>query len=201
MAWTDEMVSDLRNMWADGKTTGEIAKILGVSKNSIIGKVHRLGLSGRPSPIKKKNPDGTVTPLFRTKRPEDKVSAKRAAQPKPQKEEKKAEKQPVKVEVKKEAPAPKKEEKKEYTPKDMFTREETFMAPIIKADTPKSADGLVRLVDLDMHTCRWPVGDPKDEKFHFCGKKIRAGQTYCDEHSEMAYVKQHIKGRVTPAGG
>ncbi len=54
MAWTDEMVEDLRRMWKEGLTTGEIGKRLNVSKNSIVGKVHRLGLSGRPSPIKKK---------------------------------------------------------------------------------------------------------------------------------------------------
>ena len=54
MAWTDEMVEDLKRMWHEGLTTGEIGKRLGVSKNSIVGKVHRLNLSGRPSPIKKK---------------------------------------------------------------------------------------------------------------------------------------------------
>ena len=54
MAWTDQMVEDLRVMWKQGMTTAEIGKRLGVSKNSIVGKVHRLGLSGRPSPIKKK---------------------------------------------------------------------------------------------------------------------------------------------------
>lgn len=57
MAWTDQMVEDLRTMWKQGLTTAEIGKKLGVSKNSIVGKVHRLGLSGRPSPIKKKDGD------------------------------------------------------------------------------------------------------------------------------------------------
>ena len=47
----------------------------------------------------------------------------------------------------------------------------------------------IKLVDLDSHTCRWPIGDPRDEDFCFCGKKVRTGQTYCDEHSQMAYVK------------
>lgn len=54
MAWTEQMVEDLKKMWHEGLTTGEIGKRLGVSKNSIVGKVHRLQLSGRPSPIKKK---------------------------------------------------------------------------------------------------------------------------------------------------
>ena len=54
MAWTEKMVEDLKIMWKQGLTTGEIGKRLGVSKNSIVGKVHRLQLDARPSPIKKK---------------------------------------------------------------------------------------------------------------------------------------------------
>ena len=42
MAWTEQMVEDLKKMWDEGLTTGEIGKRLNVSKNSIVGKVHRL---------------------------------------------------------------------------------------------------------------------------------------------------------------
>ena len=55
-----------------------------------------------------------------------------------------------------------------------------------KEPSPK---GFVSLTDLDNHTCRWPIGDPKDENFHFCGNKVRSGQTYCEEHAVIAYVK------------
>ena len=78
MAWTEQMVEDLKKMWHEGLTTGEIGKRLGVSKNSIVGKVHRLQLSGRPSPIKKK----------------DEISEEKAVPAKPAKEEKAA---PVKA--------------------------------------------------------------------------------------------------------
>lgn len=63
MAWTEQMVEDLKKMWHEGLTTGEIGKRLGVSKNSIVGKVHRLQLSGRPSPIKKKDEISEEKPL------------------------------------------------------------------------------------------------------------------------------------------
>ena len=53
MIWTDEVVEELKKMWDRGMTTGQIAKALNVTKNSIIGKVHRLCLTARPSPIKK----------------------------------------------------------------------------------------------------------------------------------------------------
>lgn len=55
MSWTDERVERLRELWGQGVSASEIADMLGdVTRNAVIGKAHRLGLSGRPSPIKKK---------------------------------------------------------------------------------------------------------------------------------------------------
>ena len=48
MSWTDERVEGLKKMWAEGKSASQIAKDLGgVTRNAVIGKVHRLGLSNR----------------------------------------------------------------------------------------------------------------------------------------------------------
>lgn len=49
MSWTDERVEMLRKLWMDGKSASQIASELanGISRNAVIGKVHRLGLSGR----------------------------------------------------------------------------------------------------------------------------------------------------------
>src|SRR3546814_1166932 len=55
MSWTEERIERLRQLWGSGRSASEIAEILGdVSRNAIIGQAHRLGLSGRPSPIKAK---------------------------------------------------------------------------------------------------------------------------------------------------
>ncbi len=116
MSWTDEKVATLKKLWDEGLTTGEIGKRLGVSKNSVVGKVHRLKLKSRPSPIK------------RTKKAE------------------------------------------------------------VKKEEVKKTDKL-SLLDLNIHTCRWPIGDPRDEDFHFCGKKVQAGNIYCEEHAKIAFVK------------
>ncbi|XBQ16175.1 MAG: GcrA family cell cycle regulator [Oceanicaulis sp.] len=51
MAWTEERVETLKKLWADGLSASQIAKQLGgVTRNAVIGKVHRLGLSGRAAP-------------------------------------------------------------------------------------------------------------------------------------------------------
>lgn len=122
LMWNDEKIGKLKKLWQEGLTTGEIGKRLGVSKNAVVGKAHRLGLKGRPSPIK---------------RQEAVPGAPAAAAPAA------AKKQPVKI----------------------FT-----------------------LTDLTHNTCRWPIGDPKHEDFHFCGKPIYPAKPYCLEHCAQAYV-------------
>ena len=53
MGWTDERVETLKRLWLDGLSASQIAKQLGgVTRNAVIGKVHRLGLSGRATPSK-----------------------------------------------------------------------------------------------------------------------------------------------------
>lgn len=171
MAWTDQMVEDLKKMWKEGLTTGEIGKRLGVSKNSIVGKVHRLGLSGRPSPIKKKTDAAPQEAKKETSPQNSKTEAAPADVSMPQKES------PAVKATEKKAPAVEKEEISE---------------PLAFKSTPRyeiSREGKIALTELDNHTCRWPIGDPKDENFHFCGRRVRLGQTYCEEHAALAYVK------------
>jgi GcrA cell cycle regulator len=61
MAWTEDRVATLSKLWADGLSASQIAKQLGgVTRNAVIGKVHRLGLSGRAKPSRPK-PAKTAT--------------------------------------------------------------------------------------------------------------------------------------------
>ncbi len=146
MIWTDEAVEELKKMWDRGMTTGQIAKALSVTKNSIIGKVHRLCLTARPSPIKK-------LPLKEEKKPV----------------------QPVK-----ESSLPK---QTSYPDAPAKESKESGSCTSLTEETN------IPLVKLDNHTCRWPQGDPRDDDFCFCGKRVKMGQTYCEEHSAIAYVK------------
>jgi GcrA cell cycle regulator len=67
MGWTDERVATLKKLWLEGLSASQIAKQLGgVTRNAVIGKVHRLGLSGRATPSQ---PARTVFKAPRAPRP------------------------------------------------------------------------------------------------------------------------------------
>lgn len=134
MMWNDEKIGKLKKLWQEGLTTGEIGKRLGVSKNAVVGKAHRLGLKGRPSPIKRA--EGT-TPA--TASAASSVSA-------------------------------------------------TPASPAAPASSKKQVAKVFTLIDLNSNTCRWPIGDPKHEDFHFCGKGVYPGKPYCLDHCAQAYV-------------
>ena len=194
MAWTDEMVEELKKLWDEGVTTGEIGRRLGISKNSIVGKVHRLGLSGRPSPIKKKSDKPQEQPEKKVSKPKKAPITKTTKSPK--KEDivpiitPSTPKPEIITESKKE---PKPEVKQTNKPTPVITPSEEEDIKLAKTlnihSNEPTKKGNLSLTELDNHTCRWPIGDPKDDNFHFCGKKVRLGQTYCEEHSAVAYVK------------
>jgi GcrA cell cycle regulator len=83
MGWTDERVEVLKKLWLEGLSASQIAKQLGgVTRNAVIGKVHRLGLSGRAAPSQ------PTRPAFRTPRPprpaSPAVTHRRAEAPRPE---------------------------------------------------------------------------------------------------------------------
>jgi len=61
MVWTTELIKELKRLWNKGLTTVEIGNQIGMSKNAVVGKAHRLGLEGRPSPIKRDKKKVNIT--------------------------------------------------------------------------------------------------------------------------------------------
>jgi GcrA cell cycle regulator len=59
MDWTAEAIERLKALWTEGHSTAEIGRRMGISKNAVVGKAHRLNLSARPSPIRR---DATPRP-------------------------------------------------------------------------------------------------------------------------------------------
>lgn len=168
MSWTDERIALLKKMWKEGKSAAEIAKTLGkgVTRNAVIGKAHRMGLSGRPSPIKKP------------------AAPKKEAAAAPPKKERAA--------APAAAPAAPRGKKAAVTPpaanakaSALLNKEVEELKTIEKEIVPLG--GGVALIDLTERMCKWPIGDPRDPDFTFCGRGIRPGTPYCPEHAAMAY--------------
>ena len=66
--WTDDRVRILRILWLEGRSAAEVAKLLGgVTRNAVIGKVHRLGLAARMAAGSPRPRRGATSPVRRTR--------------------------------------------------------------------------------------------------------------------------------------
>ena len=185
MSWNDERVELLKKMWGEGQSASQIAKELGgVTRNAVIGKVHRLGPSNR---------SGSGGPA---------ASAGNADTKSEGRPETKATKT-----VSKPAPklTPKPETTSDPTP---VTAQSSRIKAIIPAGQPlppqPSANEIdpealakvneiekkarkLTLMELTERTCKWPVGDPATPNFWFCGLPVQSGKPYCEAHVGVAF--------------
>jgi GcrA cell cycle regulator len=53
---------------------------------------------------------------------------------------------------------------------------------------------------LEPRDCRWPIGDPRQEDFHFCGEPQVPGQSYCSEHLRLAFQPPRPRQHQTVPG-
>jgi GcrA cell cycle regulator len=151
MSWSDDRVALLRKLWAEGLSASQIAKQLGqVTRNAVIGKVHRLGLAGR------------ATPSRPAKRPV------RAARP------------------------------RMVGPSAPRLRPAFAASPL--AEMPqleplRMDDGRTATVlSLSERMCKFPIGDPNDQSFAFCGREASCGP-YCQDHARLAYQPSQARKR------
>lgn len=189
MSWTDERIETLKKLWSEGKSASEIADVLGdVTRNAVIGKAHRLGLSGRPSPIKKVKVGSANTNTTKSKTtPKVKEPAKKAVKKTgttvSAKEDKKSS---VVTDIKSRFSLFK--NKKAAVEKNEPVEEMPSVSLPEGVKIPKvDKDKLINLLDLTEKMCRWPIGDPKDDDFGFCGEPVHEGHLYCPAHVVMAY--------------
>ncbi|MGI9383185.1 MAG: GcrA family cell cycle regulator [Methyloligellaceae bacterium] len=169
MAWTDERVEILKKLWAEGLSASQIANRLGgVTRNAVIGKVHRLGLSGRATTSRAKAP-----------RPRRRIHPKAGRQGGPRLHTHGA------VALK-----PIYDEEPDAEPERMLAPIEELVIPVAERAT---------ILTLKECMCRWPIGDPTDSEFHFCGRESPAGVAYCDHHARIAYQPVQSRRREKTA--
>jgi GcrA cell cycle regulator len=178
MSWTDERVDKLKELWADGMSASQIAKVMGgVTRNAVIGKVHRLGLSNRGGPAPEEG-GRPVEPIAAVKPAPDP-----AVEPAP-------EPAPAAVEEMLPAPAARRaapairDATQPRAPGAPTPEEEAARATL--AEIEKFARR-ISLLELTERTCKWPIGDPTEEDFAFCGLACVPGKPYCQYHVAVAF--------------
>lgn len=165
MAWDEERVELLKKLWSEGLSASQIAgRLGGVTRNAVIGKVHRLGLSGRAttSRIKSVRPRKRASGVVRS--PRMKYFGNGSGGSKPDFDGGAGD------------------------PMQAFSHVEELVIPL---------EERVSLVDLKECNCRWPIGDPTHEDFHFCGRNKVPGSPYCEHHANVAF--QPARSRRRPS--
>jgi GcrA cell cycle regulator len=170
MEWNDETIARLRAFWSEGLSTAEIGRRMGVSKNAVVGKAHRLNLPPRPSPIRR---DGAAASTL----PQRSTQPRRVTGPTLP---------PLLAVPSQVAPLPASSVPAPPRPAPVA------VAPSPRPPAPASRPAAVRPAPFRstrMASCCWPIGEPGTKSFHFCDAEAMTGKPYCTEHAQLAYVK------------
>ena len=163
MNWTDERVELLKKLWAEGLSASQIAAQLGgVSRNAVIGKVHRLKLSSR----------GRATASAGT--PEEDPAGSELSQECPAASATVSRSMTTSIG----ATALQAQFDAEPVARHVLRPVENVVVPISRR---------LQLIQLNERTCKWPNGDPLTEDFHFCGNDSAETGPYCNYHARIAF--------------
>lgn len=183
MGWTEERVELLKKLWMEGLSASQIAGILGegVTRNAVIGKVHRLKLSGRAKP---------ASSAPRVRSAPRAGSARRISTGSPGRSTSSH------GTMMKSRPmgggggvhgATALKLDQDYEP-------EAYQAPQVQ-ELFIPVEQRLTLLQLSEQTCKWPIGDPLTPDFYFCGQHSEDAKPYCEFHSRRAYHQLEKKKR------
>ena len=170
--WTDELVEQLLRLWEQGLSAKEIALKLGhgLTRNAVIGKIHRLRADGK-APLRRQ---GTQPQAEASRKPAPRSRQGGTADATP-------------------ATAGALALKPEAEEKAAPVAEEKTAPRLVERET-----GLVdNILDLNDKTCRWPIGEPDEDGFCFCGREPAQGLPYCQHHASIAYQGTEQRRRAT----
>ena len=168
MDWNDETIARLRILWDEGHSTAEIGRRMGVTKNAIVGKAHRLELPARPSPIRRITDVGHVSRRDQVRR----ATGSTLQNP--------------------DALSSGAQVSGSYAPSAQPAARVAMDSPEPAAQLRPSIQ--LRAVPpprpaARVSTCCWPIGEPGTPSFRFCDEGALPNKPYCQEHASLAYVK------------
>ena len=204
MAWTAERVELLTTLWKSGNSASQIANELGegVSRNAVIGKIHRLGLSER-SNNSRENTDSNLKAHFSNKEKSLDLSDTKKVDGASDIDRKKI----VNAKTGKKRgrkPSQKNIDKTQNTSNESvkdesFSKEGQVSFPGISGVSELDKEALADMIELEKRakkltlmelterTCKWPIGDPATDEFWFCGHQAQNGKPYCKTHVAIAF--------------
>lgn len=159
MEWTEELITHLQALWGEGRSSAEIGRAIGMTKNAVIGKAHRLNLPPRPSPIRREAGATVLRPRPPSRGPTlpPLATFRVASRPEPK------------------LPSP---SKPALAPESLAC-----------SVAPSAAEKPARQAQGREMACCWPLGDPGTPGFHFCGAVAALGKPYCVAHAQLAYIR------------
>lgn len=154
MSWSDERIDRLKKLWMDGLSASQIASDLGgVTRNAVIGKVHRLGLSGRAK--------SNAATMVRSRKAARVARGGTVAAAIP------------------------------------VARGNLALATVVEAvaesrlkpqaEVVIAISRRISIMEIREGLCRWPLGDPLQAEFAFCGADCSSGKVYCTQHARVAF--------------
>jgi GcrA cell cycle regulator len=171
MEWNEESIAKLRALWAEGLSTAEIGRRMGISKNAVVGKAHRLNLPSRPSPIRCDGDDAGA----RRKRSTRVKGATLARLESLAERDGLVAKKPYEYSA-------------ERDDIGQLTKSPPRLTALRVCDAPVERQPAAPLPVTG--TCLWPMwGHYVEPTQIFCGADARGGKSYCAEHCELAYTK------------
>jgi GcrA cell cycle regulator len=180
MGWTEERVELLKKLWLEGLSASQIAGILGegVTRNAVIGKVHRLKLSGRAKPA--------------SSAPRARAASRPAVRRVPSSSASSGSSLGALMKRRSMGAAPMQGATALKIDEQFET--EAYVAPQVQ-ELYIPEDQRLSLLQLSEETCKWPIGDPLTPDFYFCGNHSEEGKPYCEFHSRRAYHQMEKKRR------
>lgn len=205
MSWTDERVELLKKMWTEGQSASQIAKELGsVTRNAVIGKVHRLGLSNRvegPAALDTKppaeKPEASAAEPVVAAAAAAPATSSSSARPEPEAEAPRAAASPAAPAAARPMPQPGVVAVSPLRkPAIVPAGQPLPPQPSLNEISPETLASVrevekrarkIGLMELTERTCKWPIGDPATENFYFCGLPSQPGKPYCEAHVSVAF--------------
>jgi GcrA cell cycle regulator len=173
MEWAEETIVRLRELWDEGHSTAQIALRLGVSKNAVVGKAHRLDLPARPSPIKR---EGAPPP---------------PSQPRPGRPRRLCPGAKTLPPLSSAVPTP------HIAPPPPPDPEPPVSPPVVVARPQEPT--IMRVQRKRRHDgsgCCFPIGEPGTKTFRYCDADLDITGEYCPEHHRLTVQKVRRPSRA-----